>query len=90
MAAKGLMFISRFLTRILKRIGYSFGVLFVVTFVVVGESDLGERFPVTTVGGSGVSSPISDAMVRGKGRRKATGNPRAKEIALNLGSNAEK
>ena len=89
-AAKGLMFVSRFLTRILKRIGYCLGALFVVTFVVVDVSGVEVRLPVTTVGKSGVPSPISDAMVRRKGRGEATGIPRAKEIAFNLGSNAEK
>ena len=62
----------------------------VVTFIVVGDSNAGVRLPVTTVGKSGVPLPISNAMVRRKGRGKATGIPRAKEIALNLGSNAEK
>ena len=89
-AANGFTFASRFLMRMLKRIGYCFGALFVVTFVVVDVSGVDVRLPVTTVGKSGVPSPISDAMVRRKGRGKATGIPRAKEIALNLGSNAEK
>ena len=78
------------MTRILKQIGYCFRLLFVVTFVVGCSTGDLVRLPVTSVGKSGSPSPISDAMVRGKGRGKATGIPRAKEIALNLGSNAEK
>ena len=71
-AAKGLTLVSLFVTQILKQIGYCLGALFVVTFVVVDVSGVEVRLPVTTVGKSGVPSPISDAMVRRKGRGKAT------------------
>ena len=40
--------------------------------------------------GDGVPMPFFDAMVKGKGRGKHTGKPTAKNIALELGSNAEK
>ena len=74
----------------LRRMGYC---LWVVVFVVtrVGSSSMGEGGEERLVWlWDGVQLPLSIAMVRMKVRGNLTQKPTAKNIALDLGSNAEK
>ena len=54
------------------------------------EAGVVEASPMMVREGGGVPTPFCDAMVKGKGRGNCTQKPTAKNIALELGSNAEK